>query len=299
MGLGGRVHVQHFHGDRQTWDQWPTIRKANPLVMVDPHTRQVILEERDEAREDTRLKARFMSYRLNVPSQDESEVLLSPDDWDMLRDRPVTERDGAPLVGIDLGHGRAWSAALAIFPSGRIEAFALAPGIPDIQAQERRDHVPAGLYQKLFNDGLLLLDDDLRAQRPETLWNEVIHRWGVPGLTIADRFRETDLLDAIGQQAPLESRVWRWSEASQDVRALRRYTLDGPFNVGAGADLIEASLAVTQVVNDDAGNTRLTKRGSNNTGRDDVCAAWMLAAGAYERMILNPPTPAAYHGLIQ
>ena len=236
---------------------------------------------------------------MNLPTQDESEVLLTPEDWDLLVAREATGRDAAPLVGVDLGHGRAWSAAVAIFPSGRIEAFALAPGLPSLEDQERRDHVPAHLYRKLFNDGLLLVDEGLRAQRLATLWDEILNRWGFPTLLIADRFRETDLLDAIGEQAPLESRVWRWSEASQDVRALRRYTLDGPFNIGAGADLIEASLAVTQVVNDDAGNTRMTKRGSNNTGRDDICAAWMLASGAYERMMLSPPTPAAYHGLIQ
>ena len=65
-GTKGRVHVQKFQGDLETWDQWPTIQKANPLVNVDAHTRKVILEERDLARTDSRLKARFLSYRLNL-----------------------------------------------------------------------------------------------------------------------------------------------------------------------------------------------------------------------------------------
>ena len=143
------------------------------------------------------------------------------------------------------------------------------------------------------------MDDGLRAQLPETLWAEICRRWQFPELLIADRFRETDLLDAIGDRVPLETRVTRWSEAASDIRALRKHVADGPFNIGAGADLIAASLAVSLVRSDDAGNTRLSKSGTHNTGRDDVSAALTLAAGAWERMILSPPTQAAYHGLIQ
>ena len=36
--------------------------------------------------------------------------------------------------------------------------------------------------------------------------------------------------------------------------------------------------------NDDQGNTRLVKKGSNNTARDDVAAALVLASGAEARM---------------
>ena len=43
--------------------------------------------------------------------------------------------------------------------------------------------------------------------------------------------------------------------------------------------LLAASLSVALVKNDDQGNTRLAKRGSNNTARDDVAAALVLAAG--------------------
>ena len=59
-GTKGRTHVQLFQGDLETWDKWSTIRKANPLIGLDAHTRKVILEERDEARRDSRLRARFL-----------------------------------------------------------------------------------------------------------------------------------------------------------------------------------------------------------------------------------------------
>ena len=298
-GTRRKTWVRHFHGERKTWDKWPTIRRANPLANVDAGFRQKLLEERDAARLDTRLKARFLTYRLNVPTADESEALLTVDDWQTLTSREPAEREGTALVGVDLGGGRAWSAAVAIWPTGRIEAFAVAPGVPDLEGQEKRDRVPAGLYRQLCGDGLLLVDEGLRVQSPATLWHEILARWGFPQIVIADRFRESDLLDATEGNAPVEGRVVRWSEAAADIRALRKGVLDGPFSIGAGADLIGASLAVAQVKNDDQGNTRLVKRSTNNTARDDVAAALVLAAGAYERMVLSPPPSSTYLGMIE
>ena len=129
-GTKGRTHVQLFQGDVDTWDKWATIRKANPLIGLDAHTRKVILEERDAARGDSRLKARFLTYRLNRPSGDESEVLLTVQDWERIIAREVPERQGRPIVGVDLGGGRAWSAAVALYSNGRVECKAVAPGIP-------------------------------------------------------------------------------------------------------------------------------------------------------------------------
>ena len=48
-----------------------------------------------------------MSFRLNIPSADESAILLAVDDWKLAEARPVGEPAGRPIVGIDLGSGRA------------------------------------------------------------------------------------------------------------------------------------------------------------------------------------------------
>ena len=196
-GTKGRVHVQHFRGELETCDRWPTIRKANPLIGLDAHTRKVILEERDAARGDSRLKARFCTYRLNRPHGDESQVLLTTDDWDQLADREVPEPNGAPTVGVDLGGGRAWSAAMAIWPSGRTEALAVAPGIPDLTEQERRDRVPLGTYAKLYDRGQLDVAEGLRVQPVLQVWEAIRQRWGRPKLIVCDRFRLPELQDAI------------------------------------------------------------------------------------------------------
>ena len=49
-----------------------------------------------------------------------------------------------------------------------------------------------------------------------------------------------------------------------------------------------ANPACTMVANDDAGNVRMRKRGTNNQARDDVAAAAVLAAGSWLR---SPPVP--------
>ena len=145
-GSNGSTYVKLLQGDRDSWDTWPTIRKANPLTAISTDFRRKLLEERDQARGDSRLKARFMSFRLNLPSADESAILLTVDDWKLAEARPVGLPAGKPIVGIDLGGGRAWSAAVAVWQSGRMEAIACTPGIPDLSAQERRDNVPQGVF---------------------------------------------------------------------------------------------------------------------------------------------------------
>ena len=98
-GSGGSAYVQALQGDQATWDSWHTIRKANPLANISAELRSKLLEERDKARADSRLKGRFLSYRLNLPTADESTMLLTVEDWTRACGREVPERDGRPLSG--------------------------------------------------------------------------------------------------------------------------------------------------------------------------------------------------------
>ena len=226
--------VTFYQGEAETWDKWPTIRRANPLTAVSPEFRRQLLKERDAARGDSRLKARFLSYRLNLPAADESTMLLDVDDWQRSLAREPGARDGRPIFAVDLGGGRAWSACVAIWQSGLIDAVAMAPGIPDLRDQEKRDGVPAGLYEKLSERGALALAHGLRVQPPGDLMDFASSRWGSPEFILCDRFRLNDLLDWNEQhRIPIIPRVTRWSEASEDIRALRKLAKDGPA-VGGG-----------------------------------------------------------------
>ena len=111
---------------------------------------------------------------------------------------------------------------------------------------------------------------------------------------VSDRAREEQVRDA-APSIQLDARQTRWFAASADIRALRQMVKDGPMSVDESSKaLLTASLAVAMVKNDDAGNTRLVKRSGNNTARDDVAAALVLAAGAVERHKpwVNNETPA-------
>ena len=298
-GTQGSTFVQALRGDPSKWDSWPEIRKCNPLVSAFADSRAVLKEERAQAQRDSRLKARFLSYRLNIPTADESTMLMTVDDFNAACARDVPPPDGRPIVGVDLGGGRAWSAATALWSSGRCEALAVAPGLPSIEAQEKRDRVPKATYQRLVDVGLLHVAKGLRVPPVTQLLDATRAAWGPPDHIICDRFRLAELLDhARGIQ--VIPRVTRWSESSEDIRALRKLFLDGPVvPTVACRPLLIASLSVAAVKNDDAGSMRLVKMdGNNNTARDDVAAALTLAAGSLGRYLAKPRGRGAYLGLV-
>ena len=296
-GTRGSVHVQALQGDPERWDSWHEIRRCNPLTAVSPAFRRKLIEERDAARADTRLRARFLSYRLNVPTGDESSMLLTVDDWAAVCRRQVPEREGRPILGVDLGGGRAWSAAVACWRNGRIEAVAVAPGVPDLAEQEKRDRVPSGTYRRLAEVGALTIAEGLRVPPPALLLSTAREAWGAVEGIVCDRFRLGELRDA-ANGTPISPRVSRWSEAAADIRALRKMAKDGPLACADSSRLlVAASLSAAMVKNDDQGSVRLVKRGTNNTARDDVAAALTLAAGAFVRASAMPRRGWRYRGM--
>ena len=281
-GSVGSTYVQALEGDPAKWDRWPEIRRCNPLMSCFTESRETLLEERDAARRDSRLKARFLSYRLNCPTEDSDRVLLTVDEWKRVLAREVPDRRGRPVVGVDCGAGRAWSAASAVWPSGRVEAVAIAPGTPTLAEQEKRDQVPTGTYQKLEAAGVLTTDGDRRVPRVSELVKRIMP-WRPASLT-CDRFRIAEFQDAVRGRVTIRPRIQRWSEASEDVRATRRLALDGPLAIATEArGLLTASLAASKIESDTGGSLRLIKRSTNNQGRDDAAIALVLACGAHTR----------------
>lgn len=274
---GADRHIELLQADPERWDRASEIRRVSPLSWTFPESRRQLLRERDEARTSGRLLARFHSYRLNLPMVDPASVLLDVPTWRRMVGEDLAPAIGRPAVGVDLGQSRAWSAAVAVWPGGRIEARAVAPGIPDLTAQERRDRVPRGTYVDLAAAGVLTVDVDRRAQRPEVLL-EHVRRWR-PRVVRCDRFNLKRLQDAARglriEPVSMMPSVWAGS-----IGALRRLAADGPVSVEpASVALLEASLAASVVKVDAHGNPWLSKD-TNNTARDDVAAAFALAAGA-------------------
>ena len=264
------TYVQALQGKVEAWDTWAEIRRCNPLTAISKAFRKRLLVERAAARLDSRLKARFLSYRLNRPSGDESTVLLTVQDWESVTAREVPEREGRPIVGVDLGGGRAWSAAVAVWGNGRVEARAVAPGVPDLAEQEKRDRQPVGTYASLYDMGQLEIAEGLKVQPPAALWEMIREAWGKPQLVVLDRFRLAEYEDAVKRGARLEPRVSRWSEASFDICSLRKFAKDGPLAVEVDSRLLLAtSLSKAVVKNDDQGVApRSAKRRDNFCGNE-------------------------------
>ena len=282
-GSHGSTHVTALRGRLDRWATARELKRVNPLMWAFPDSRTALLEERDTARADTRQKAAFLSYRLNLPAVDEEVALLTPDEWERVLARSAPAGDGLPIVGVDIGGGRAWSAAVGIWESGRVEALALAPGEPDIATQEKRDRVPAGTYQRLVASGALVPADGMRVPAVALLVDAIMERWGGAACIVCDRFRLAELEDAAPGWA-IEPRVAQWSASTEDIRGLRRQAADGGLSVAPGSrELMTWSLSVARVKNDDSGNSRLRKGDMNNQSRDDVAQAFVLAGGALDR----------------
>ena len=274
-------HVTCITGGTGKWDSPHTVQRANPLSWKSPDSRKTLLLERDEARVDSRLKARFESFHLNRPARDEASTVLSVADWKASLARPVPPRSGKPICGLDMGRERAWTSVAALWPNGRLEVTAICPGVPNLAEQASRDGIGGGLYQELVQSGSLIIDVGRRRVSADLI-GEVIREFS-PRAVFADKDRVSELSDA-GITSVVSS-IMGWSLHTSNIRALRKLAGDGPLSVAPESrSIIEASLRESSVQNSDAGGHRLVKRRAKNRSRDDVVASVLMAAGQFSRL---------------
>lgn len=284
-GSGPGVHVEAMTApDGAPWDAWSTIRACNPMVAHNASLRRTILRERDEARRNPTLRPAFEAHRLNRQVDATREVLLTVADWERVEARPVPEREGQPVVGIDLGAERSWSGAFALWPNGRGEAYATCPGIPDLAERERQDARPLGLYARLAELGVLLVDEGKRMARVSLLVEHLVKNGIRPAFMVADRFLKGELQDAVAGRWPVTFRRTRWSESTEDIAAFRRLSFDGPppLSIAEQCRLLLQIALSESVVRSEDGNARLEKP-RHGRSRDDVAVAGVLAAGRLVR----------------
>ena len=228
-----------------------------------------------------------------------NDVLVKAEDWRTVERRPVPPREGNAVVGIDLGSERSWSGAWCLWPNGRSECYAVCPGIPDLAERERQDAMPGGLYKRLCDDGVLLVDEGLRVSRPSTLIDFLVDEKDITIETmLSDRFHLASMQDAVAGPWPVVPRVVRWSEATEDISAFWRLVVDGPLSIVPECRaLARVALSQASVASDDHGSVRLTKK-RHGRSRDDVAVAGTLAAGLLVRsMSRKSPRRWTYRGM--
>ena len=250
----------------------------------------------DYMRDRARLAARnpndaadFMAHDLNRPGEPRREMICTLSDWKRVAEvEQEPERRGPVVVGLDAGGSSSMTAAVAIWPqSGRVEVRGAFPGDPDLLERGRLDGV-GRRYQLLHDQGeigaypgrstpvvvfLRDLADDLQGEQVIQLG--------------ADRFRQSEVQDAIGDAVLRWPLVWRGQGASAtadgaaDVRAFQKAVQDKTIAVVSGRALMAHAISESAIRRDGSGNPALEK--GRQRGRIDPLSAAVIACGLAER----------------
>ena len=293
-GSGEGRHVVLIQASPDKWESFDEVLRCNPVAAINPYLKQTLEREHNAALKSERAARTFKMYRLNLPGGDpvDTQPLITTAEWERVCARPVPECSGKPIVAVDLGGNRSWSAACAIFPSGRIEAWALAPGVPSLADQERADQVPTGTYSELVRSGGLAVDVGRAVPGIERLLARV---WAwEPRCVVADNYRCPELYQVVNGRVRVIERARSGGEATSNVQALRSLLLDSEAGVSESSRaLLGAAWAQTNLVIDNSGITKVTKLDQRRS-RDDASAALLLAAGEQARR----PAPVRLRGAV-
>ena len=258
-----------------------TWRKANPSLDHLPSLLEELREEVSLAKTDPSMLASFKALRLNGGVSDVLvSALLDAETWERIEGEAAIE--GRPVWGLDLGTTAAMSAVAAYWPAtGRLEAVAAFPALPDLGERGLRDGV-GRLYLDMQRRGELVISGE-HAVDIGGLLREALERFGAPTALAADRWREGELRDALKLAgvplAALELRGQGFKDGGEDVRAFRRAVAEGAVTPWRSL-LLTAAMGEARTVSDPAGNAKLAKgsEGARRTrAKDDAAAAAILA----------------------
>ena len=302
MLAGGADYAQcHAAGPDDPPFRQRTWRKANPSLDHMPDLAETIRAEAADARRDPALLPSFKALRLNMGVSDiETAQLIAADTWARIEAVDLPDAGEGYVLGMDLGDGAAMSAAAGYWPSGRLEAVAAFPAVPDPRERGLRDGV-GNLYLDMVRRDELIVTPG-RAVDVGALLHEALDRWGRPAAIVADRYRETDLRQALDRagvpQADFVTRGMGFRDGAEDVRLFRRAALTGKLAPGRSL-LLRAALAEARTVADPAGNEKLAKGVEGRRrrrARDDAAAAAIIAVAEGVRRGDRPRRRWRYRG---
>ena len=292
-GSGDGRHIALLQANEEKWTDFDEVLRVNPVAAINPHLRRTLEREHKAALVSDRTSRTFKQFRLNLPGDPvDTQPLITAAEWERVCAREVPDCEGAPIVGLDLGGTRSWSAAAAIWPSGRIEAWAIAPGVPSLADQEREDQVHEGSYAELVVSGGLSVDEGQHVPSIERLLARV---WAWEPLAIVcDNYRAPELHQAVSGRVRVIERARSGGEATSNVQALRSRLLDSEAGVSeTSRALLGAAWAQTNLVIGNEGQAKVTKIDARRS-RDDAAAALLLAAGEQARR----PAPVELRGAV-
>ena len=292
-GSGDGRHVALLQADPAKWTDFDEVLRVNPVCAVNPYLRETLELEHAAALKSERSARTFKQFRLNLPGEAiESQPLITAAEWARVCARPVPACEAKPVIGVDLGGNRSWSAAAALWPNGRIEAWALAPGTPSLASQEHEDHVADGAYAELVAAGGLSVDAR-RAVPDVARLLARIWAWE-PAAIVSDPYRSAELHQVVSGRARIIERARSGGESTSNVQSLRSLLLDTASGVVAESRaLLGAAWSQTNLVISNDGLTKVVKLDQRRS-RDDAAAALLLAAGERARR----PAPVELRGAV-
>ena len=292
-GSGEGQHVALLQADPEKWRDFGEVLRVNPVCAVNPYLRETLEREHRAALKSERAARTFRQFRLNIPGEPiNSQPLITAAEWLRCCARPVPACEGRPVIGVDLGGTRSWSSACAVFPTGRIESWASAPGMPSLASQEHEDHVADGAYAELVAAGGLSVDAGRAVPSVERLLSR-IWAWE-PAAIVADNYRAPELHQVVSGRVRVIEKARGGGESTGNVMALRSLLLDS--NAGVVAEsraLLAAAWAQTNLVISNDGITKVTKLDQRRS-RDDAAQSLLLAAGELARR----PAPVELRGAV-
>ena len=261
-----------------------TWRKANPSYRHFPNLRKAIRQGADRAARNDAAMASFKALRLNMGTSDTlRSELLTAEQWRACESDDLPPRSGPLVYGIDLGSGAAMSAVAAYWPlTGRLEVLAAFPEIPDLYQRGQADAV-GELYCQMQQRGELVTCGP-RVTDVTELLQIAVDRFGYPAALVADRWRESELRQALDRarmpQAALIVRGQGFKDGGEDVRDFRKAAIDGRVQTPESL-LMRSAMGGAVTISDPAGNSKLAKAKDTPERRDghkdDAVAATILA----------------------
>lgn len=273
-------------------DDLPSILEANPGAKAGIGSAPAWLEaqaKRAIARGGSALSA-FRLYNRNERVSGEARgLLLTVDEWLGAETAELPPREGAAVVGVDLGGSASMSAASLYWPqTGRLEAFGAFPCNPSLADRGASDGV-SGRYVEMFDRGELLTLGD-RVVPAAQLLRAVMDRLGGDPVAcfVADRYRQAEFEEAMAAASVRVPVAWRgqgFRDGGEDCERFRSAVFDGRVAVQPSL-LLRSAFADAVTLSDPAGNMKLAK--ARSTGRIDAAAAAVLAVAEGARQRARP-----------
>ena len=227
----------------------------------------------------------FRAFDMNQPQNPARDLLCDVGDWQacVVEESELPDRDGKVVVGFDAGGSSSLTAAVALWPkSGRLEAWAGLPSIPDLLERGRFDNV-GGLYQQMADRGELATYPGRVTPAAQFLMHVADALQGERVVAFgADRYRRAEIEGALSEASLRWPVEWRGQGASStadgsfDVRALQRLILDGRLKTRESL-LMASAIRESELRYDGSGNPALAK--SRQKSRIDALSAGVIAAG--------------------